>query len=106
MQEPLGLHQPHGGREQQEGRGVGVSARPAAWSPSLCAKCPVPAILRANGSPDLRLVATVIKRFRLFTTIRVTAVCARHGGTIADPYLGCRACREDLDVSFLADGDS
>lgn len=112
MRTPAGTECPHyyedfhRGRQQQECRLVEANTRSAPWSPSLCAKCPVPAILRANGSADLRLVATVVKRFRLFTTITVTAVCARHGGTIADPYLGCRACREDLDVSFLGDGDS
>ena len=70
--------------------------RSAEWSPDICAKCPVPAILLANGSPWLELVV----RFRRFpflgAKVSVVARCTKHGIEIPDPYTGCPRDFEDL----------
>lgn len=89
----------HRGREQQECRLILANRASLPWKPTYCAKCPVPAILRANGSAHLRLELTVRKRFGLFTSLDVRAHCARHAADIADPYRGCDACASELLAS-------
>jgi len=92
----------HRGRQTQECRLIQAGPRSLPWTPDLCAKCAVPEILRANGSPDLRLEAVVGKRFGLLRTVRVSAYCLRHLVAVVEPYRGCPACAaeatdEDLD---------
>jgi len=70
--------------------------RSAAWSPDLCARCPVPEILRANGSPWLELGVRFRKLPLLGPKVSVSAFCSRHGIPIADPYAGCPKDFEDL----------
>jgi hypothetical protein len=82
----------HRGRQTQECRLVKANRQSLPWTPDLCAKCPVPAILRANGSPDLRLEATVRKRFGLLRRLDVGAYCLRHASEVEDPIRGCAAC--------------
>jgi hypothetical protein len=86
----------HRGRATQECRLILHNRRSLPWAPDMCAKCPVPEILRANGSPDLRLELTARKRFGLFRTLDVTAHCLRHGCEIDNPIRGCRSCADDL----------
>lgn len=80
------------GREIQECRLIQANRQSLPWTPDLCAKCPVPAILRANGSPDLHLEATVSKRFGFFRQLKVEAFCLRHRSRIKDPMRGCEEC--------------
>jgi len=82
------------GRETQECRLVQRSRGSLPWTPEICAKCRVPAILRANGSPDLRLSLTIRKRLGLFKTLDLQAWCDRHDEPIADPMRGCPRCAE------------
>jgi hypothetical protein len=72
--------------------------RSLAWSPDVCAKCAVPAILRANGSSDLVLEVTVAKRLGLMKSVHVAAHCRRHDRSVDDPYVGCPDCRAEWSV--------
>jgi hypothetical protein len=83
------------GRELQECRLIRAGPASLAWSPDTCGICPVPAILRANGSPDLRLEANVGKRLGIWRQVRVTAYCLRHAAVVKDPYRGCPDCAAD-----------
>jgi hypothetical protein len=80
------------GRAVQECRLIAQNRRSLPWTPDTCAKCPVPAILRANGSPDLRLELTVSKRLGLWRHLEVSAYCLRHLADVPDPMRGCPAC--------------
>jgi len=84
------------GRQTQECRLIKQNPRSLKWSPGLCAKCRVPRVLAANGSPYLRLELTARKRFGLITTLDLAATCARHGEAIADPLSGCRQCAAEM----------
>ncbi|MFN2115962.1 MAG: hypothetical protein ACK2T6_09605 [Anaerolineae bacterium] len=86
----------HRGREKQECRLIQANRRSLPWEPGLCAKCPVPEILRANGSPNLRLELTVRKKLGLFTAMDVEAHCSEHGRRIDDPIRGCAECALEL----------
>ncbi len=83
------------GREIQECRLIAKSPKSLPWEPDDCSKCPVPEILRANGSPHLRLEAIVTKRFGLFRTIAVSSFCLKHAIEIEDPIIGCRECARE-----------
>ncbi len=80
------------GREIQECRLINQSRHSLPWSDELCAKCPVPEILRANGSPDLRLELTAYKRLGLFKSLRLEAYCLQHLCVVDDPIRGCEQC--------------
>lgn len=72
------------------------------WKPVDCTRCPVPAILNANASPNLELKLTVKPRLLgLGRESLVEASCARHRVPLDDPYVGCAECnaeRPNLDV--------
>lgn len=88
----------HRGRETQECRLVLANRHSLPWREDLCARCRVPAVLRANGSPDLRLSLTVVKRFGFLTRLRIDAYCLKHACAIDDPFRGCAACAPDVDT--------
>lgn len=85
------------GASRQECR---VSKQPHSlrWTPSDCARCPVPGILAANASPDLDIRIT-IHRGPLGIGRRVDAEvwCELHGPTITDPHVGCPECNAEAD---------
>jgi hypothetical protein len=83
----------HRGRSTQECRLIGANPRSEAWAPDLCAKCPVPDILTANRSPDLRLELSVRRRFGLFRRLQVDAYCVEHVRELSDAAAGCPDCR-------------
>jgi len=80
------------GRQTQECRLVKANPRSLKWAPGLCARCRVPAILRANGSPHLELEMTVRKRFGLLTWLDLGASCLKHACPVDDPMRGCARC--------------
>lgn len=82
------------GRQTQECRLVQRGRDALPWTPDLCGRCQVPAILRANGSPDLRLTLRVRKRFGLFKQLELEARCSRHDLPIEAPMQGCERCLE------------
>ncbi|MFC2029781.1 hypothetical protein ACFLWA_03525 [Chloroflexota bacterium] len=84
------------GREQQECRLIAQNPQSDRWRPDLCKNCPVPGILRANGSPHLVLEGQVEKRFfGLRKQVAVTAVCSKHLVEVPKPHVGCRRCLEE-----------
>lgn len=91
----------HRGREVQECR-VARSPKSARWTEADCGRCPVPAILMANGSRDLQLVLTARRGILGFGAVKLTveARCGRHGTPIADPYVGCPRCAQELLASI------
>lgn len=92
----------HRGRDVQECRNIKANPSSLPWRPSDCSRCPVPAILNANSSPDLALNITVKPvMLGLGRRIEVTAFCTRHNIAIEDPYVGCPRDAEErrgLDV--------
>jgi len=88
----------HRGRSQQECRLIDANPDSKPWKVSDCSHCTVPAILRANGNPNLKLEAQVknggflwLKRY-----VHVSAKCTKHNVMIKDPYVGCSKCIEEL----------
>lgn len=99
----------HRGRNVQECRLVKENVESKSWRPDDCSRCPVPDILNANASRDLRLTVTI--RTALLGFIRkldVTAYCSKHRIPVEDPYVGCPEClkeRPGLDIFLKALGD-
>lgn len=68
------------------------------WIPADCARCPVPAILSANSSPDLDLSIWIRRgSLGIGRRVEVEAWCAQHGPVIDDPYTGCPVCNAEAD---------
>ena len=95
----------HRGRSDQECRLLDANPKnKIKWHPSDCAKCPVPAILQANSSPDLVLEAKLSKGFmNLFgRKVEIRAFCSKHLIDVAEPRVGCPQCaREKPGLSDL-----
>jgi hypothetical protein len=84
------------GRAIQVCRLVQANPESLAWEPRDCSNCPVPAILRANGSPYLELTLT-IKRglLGLGRKHEVAATCNRHLIPVQEPMVGCPQCNAE-----------
>lgn len=68
----------------------------AAWHPHDCARCPVPDILRANASPDMRLRLTIKPGILgIGRHLKVEAYCEKHALPIDDPFVGCLQCNAE-----------
>ncbi|HML24746.1 MAG TPA: hypothetical protein PKD09_24035 [Aggregatilinea sp.] len=86
----------HRGRETEECRLVAENPDSAPWQPRDCARCPVPDILLANASPNLRLKLTIRPKLMGFKRqMDVRAWCEKHDIVIEDPYTGCPLCAEE-----------
>jgi hypothetical protein len=102
MQTPAGTECPYyyedfvRGRSTQECRLIGHRSGRDAWEPRLCARCPVPAIVRANGCPNLQLNAHVMRGFLgLGRRVRIAAFCKDTLSPVENPYVGCGRCHPD-----------
>lgn len=91
----------HTGRE--ECRLLEGQTDAAQWTSDLCATCPVPNIHRANACPNMKLHARTrgrirgrIWRFWEKPGMVITASCSKSGGPVANPYIGCGQCHEEL----------
>ena len=91
------------GRDIQLCRLARLNPNSLPWEPADCAKCPVPAILRANGSPHLELTLTIGKGFLgLGRGIEVQAFCEKHQIEIKEPQVGCPVCNSERpDIATL-----
>ena len=66
------------------------------WEPRDCSTCPVPAILRANGSPHLELKLTIKHGFLgLGRKLEVSAFCSKHLIDVEEPKVGCPRCNAE-----------
>jgi hypothetical protein len=81
------------GKKHEECRLIGNTPAPRHWTPDLCAKCPVPAILRANSCQNMELEATVKRSLLgLIKKVEVTAFCMKSQQDVAEPHIGCGQC--------------
>ncbi len=77
-------------RDIQECRLVKANPNSNPWRPHDCSKCPVPDILQANASPDMKLTIEIkSSMFGLMRRVDVLAHCTKHNIAIPDPYTGC-----------------
>lgn len=92
----------HRGRAIQECRLAERNPDSAQWEPGDCMRCPVPDILRANASENMRLRLTIKGGFLgLGRKNIVEAYCEKHTLAIPDPMVGCPKCnaeRPGLDL--------
>jgi len=80
------------GRETQECRLLSP-AQAREWKPSICFRCPVPAILLANACPHLILSGEVRRGwFGLGARMRVSARCKLTARPVQEPHIGCGEC--------------
>ena len=91
------------GRDIQECRLEKENPESLHWRPADCSKCPVPDILNANASPDLKLTLSIKPGgvLGMGRKLEVTASCLKHHIPIGDPFVGCPKCYEErpgLDV--------
>lgn len=92
---PAGKECPHyyedfnRGRETQECRLVKENPQSLPWRPKDCARCPVPEILRANASPDMKLTLTIRPALLgLVRQLKVEAWSIKYNEPIENPYVG------------------
>lgn len=93
---PAGKECPHyyedfnRGRSIQECRLAKENPASMPWRPKDCARCPVPEIVLANASPDMKLTLTIRPALLGFVRqMKVEAWCLRHNVPIENPYVGC-----------------
>jgi hypothetical protein len=73
------------------------------WQPSLCEKCPVPDILRANACEHQTLHPRLEKPlFFMKPQVQVTATCSECQCTVEEPRIGCGQCHP-LPEIFIAE---
>lgn len=97
------------GRQIQECRLAQSNPTTLPWEPKDCSKCPVPAILRANGNMDLILTLSIQRGFLgLGRKLTVNADCAKHAATVSNPYVGCQQCNAEKPglAALLGERDS
>jgi hypothetical protein len=99
MRTPAGTECAHYYEDFNRGRAIQIcrlaQANPEsmAWEPRDCSNCPVPAILRANGSPHLELKLTIKRGFLgLGRKLEVSAFCSKHLIEVEEPKVGCPQC--------------
>ncbi len=104
MRTPSGAECPHyyedfaRGGSRQECR-VPTHPRSVAWLPPDCARCAVPAIRAANGSPHLELRIQIRPgALGLGRRVETDAWCSLHGPITRDPRAGCPVCNEASDA--------
>jgi hypothetical protein len=113
MRTPAGTECAHYYEDFNRGRAIQVcrlaQANPDSlgWEPRDCSGCPVPAILRANGSPYLELTLTIKRGFLgLGRKIEVAAFCSKHLVDVDEPKAGCPQCNaERPGLSVLLGGE-
>jgi hypothetical protein len=88
------------GRAIQECRLIARNPASRPWRPRLCKSCPVPAILMANGCPNMALEGSVGSRWLILQQVKVSAYCTLADEPVADPMVGCGRCHGTKWESF------
>jgi len=87
------------GKNVEECRLIGHQAPPHDWRVSVCKKCPVPDILRANSCSNMVLKGKIQSfAFGLNRHIEISAYCTKAGKPVAEPHVGCGICHPILDI--------
>ena len=95
----------HRGANRQECRLIQRTPDTLPWRPNLCATCPVPDILRANGCPNLILEARVVRRMLgLSQRVEASGWCKEHFLDVPVPAVGCGHCHEPRPTEGQRDG--
>jgi hypothetical protein len=102
MQTPAGTECAHYYEDFNRGRAIQIcrlaqaNRESLAWEPQDCSGCPVPEILRANGSPELELQLTIQRGFLgLGRKLEVSASCSKHLIEVKEPRVGCPLCNAE-----------
>ncbi len=83
------------GHSTEECRLIQRNRNSEAWTPSLCRDCPVPAILRDNGCPNMALEGHVERGLLGLTRhVEVYAVCTLSATEVKEPRVGCGQCHK------------
>ena len=92
------------GKKDEECRLIGDVPPPNHWTPDLCAKCPVPGILRANECENMELRAKAKRAlFGLIRGVEVSAFCMKTNEYVKEPQIGCGQCHP-LPPVFMEKG--
>jgi hypothetical protein len=87
----------HRGRDKKECQLIDRTPAGGVWTPDLCARCPIPRILMANGCPHMILEARVASGiFGINRHVEVSAWCTRSEAEVEQPEIGCGLCHENL----------
>jgi hypothetical protein len=80
------------GRNLEECRLLKAAAQ--AWTPDLCASCPVPDISMANACEFMKLRARVGRPLAaaFMRRVQVQAYCEKSGKSVHEPHIGCGEC--------------
>jgi hypothetical protein len=76
------------------------------WEATLCATCPVPEIKRVNACTQMSLEGQIQHpglRFWRGARVVVTASCSQAQGPVANPYVGCGHCHEEITFVVAED---
>lgn len=102
MINPAGVECPHYYQDFMRGSEIRRcqarrSSRSDRWDVSQCGRCPVPGIVVQNGSPQLQLTLTAIrKRFLRPARVLVEGWCIKHALPVPEPHLGCAECNAGI----------
>lgn len=89
----------HRGRNAQECRLIKYNPASMRWRPGDCSKCPVPDILNANASPNLRIEVTITPRILgLGRQLDVQAYCREEPIPLEQAYTGCVEGNQGIDL--------
>ncbi len=92
----------HRGRNVQACRLIERNPDSLPWNPKLCGACPVPDILRANGSESLKLDGKVVKKlFGFKQQVEVEGWCSECFNVVPDPIRGCPNCNKSHRPSIF-----
>jgi hypothetical protein len=87
------------GRDEEECQLIGSVPPPHQWTRDLCAHCPVPRVVLANGCPHLRLHLEVHGGpLGLRRRAQLSAFCERANAKVDVPEIGCGLCHPDLGI--------
>lgn len=97
----------HRGRERQECRLIENTPNGGNYTPDLCARCSVPAIVRANACPNLVLEARARRGLLGFKRgVDVTAYCTHSKESVQEPQIGCGQCHLEFPTFSVPPEDT
>ena len=87
------------GQSSEECRLIGHKQGSQAWTPDLCATCPMPRIQLANSCKNMVFHATIQKKmFGIKKTVVISAYCTKSKKDVDVPEIGCGECHSIQDI--------